>query len=148
MRKSLRAIVKYNVSDVTLGALYKSPDPTLKPPSSFFCSVQTHYIPSPPHSAESTPISPESDAGSSVGRMVSIIQASPRKPPPRNLPRYRRRVGRGGRILVDRIGCTGIAKENADPLVLDRMKYDNYDSDEDEDVTFTVDPFNDASVAC
>ena len=142
MRKLLRPVPKYNMADVTMDALYKQPDPNPKPPSSYFCSVQTHYLPSPPHSAESVEFSPDSDAGSPAGKMVSIIQASARKTVALNLPNYRRRVGRGGRILVDRRGRTSIAKENADPMVLDRMKYDNYDS-HDEDTTFTVDPFSD-----
>lgn len=145
MRQIVRPIPKYSLSDVTIDAVWKQADPIPKPPSSFFCSVQSHYLPSPPHSVESEPSQPESNTGPSTGRTVSIVQATQWKTPIQ-LIRFRRRTGRGGRIFIDRRRPSSVAKENADPIILDRMKYDNHESDEDEDMTFAVDPFNDSSV--
>jgi len=145
MRKIVRSISKYRLSDVTMDAVCKQADPTPKPPSSFFCSVQSHYLPSPPHSAESASSQPESDAGP-MGSTVSIIQAAQYKTPLQLTPRHRRRIGRGGRIFIDRRGFSSVAKENADPIFLDRIKYDNHESDEDEEMTFFFDPFSDSLV--
>lgn len=145
MRKIVRSISKYCLSDVTIDAVCKQADPTPKPPSSFFCSVQSHYLPSPPHSAESASSQPESNAGP-MGSTVSIVQAAQCKSPLQPIPRHRRRIGRGGRIFIDRRGFSSVAKENADPIVLDRIKYDNHESDEDEEMTFLFDPFSDSSI--
>lgn len=53
---------------------------------------------------------------------------------PHKLPSFRRRIGRGGRLLVDRRNVVAArCAVDLDPLKADRFKYDQEDSD-DEDV--------------
>jgi enhancer of polycomb-like protein len=64
--------------------------------------------------------------------------------PAQNLPTFRRRVGRGGRILIDRRGRGSVPTEDLEPMVIDRMKYDKMGEDEDEqNLIFLVDPHSD-----
>ena len=54
---------------------------------------------------------------------------------------YRRRIGRGGRLMIDRRGFRLKSTEGIDPVVLDRFRYDR-DDDDDEVNQVTVDPFD------
>jgi enhancer of polycomb-like protein len=142
--RKLRPVPKYSMVDLTQDALFKQSNPTATPPVSNFCSVQTFYPPSPPHTAESTASSPGSDSISPRQVQVSIIQASPKKTPSRNLLTFRRRAGRGGRILIDRRGHASVSTEDVDPRVIDRIKFDNNDDEPDEqNMVFSVDPYSD-----
>ncbi|KAJ5783815.1 uncharacterized protein N7518_009492 [Penicillium psychrosexuale] len=51
---------------------------------------------------------------------------------PHRMPSFRRRVGRGGRLMIDRRNM-GANKVEMDPLKADRFKFDQEDSDEDHD---------------
>lgn len=130
---------------MTQDAFFRNSNTFSTPPVSNFCSVQTYYLPSPPHSADSTASSPDAtELNHPRQAQVSIIQASPSRAPARNLPTFRRRLGRGGRILIDRRGRASISTEGMDPMVIDRVKFDNNDDDmEDRDPVFTVDPHSD-----
>ena len=56
---------------------------------------------------------------------------------------YRRRFGRGGRLMIDRRGFRLKSTEGIDPVILDRFRYDRDDDDDDDDVDqVTVDPFD------
>jgi enhancer of polycomb-like protein len=48
------------------------------------------------------------------------------------MPSFRRRVGRGGRLMIDRRNM-GARKVEMDPLKADRFKFDQEDSDEEPD---------------
>jgi enhancer of polycomb-like protein len=140
--KKLRPIPKFPMVDTTIDAVTKQPNAAPMPPASDFCSVQTYYLPSPPLSAESSVASPEDEPAQGHGQ-VSIIQASPKKTPARNLPTFRRRLGRGGRILIDRRGRASISTDSLDPMVLDRIRYDNDDDLEEQSLVFPIDPHSD-----
>jgi enhancer of polycomb-like protein len=80
-------------------------------------------------------------------RRVAIIQAAPtRSQRSRNIPTYRRRVGRGGRILIDRRrGHGSVPTQDLDlkPEFQDRMKFDLMDLEEDEyNSAIPVDPYS------
>jgi enhancer of polycomb-like protein len=49
------------------------------------------------------------------------------------IPSFRRRIGRGGRLLIDRRNLAAKCKVELDPWKADRFKYDQEDSDEDLD---------------
>ncbi|KAF8534612.1 enhancer of polycomb-like-domain-containing protein [Trichophaea hybrida] len=142
--RKLRPLSKYPMVDLTQDALFRQTNPTTTPPVSNFCSVQTFYLPSPPHTAESTVSSPGSGSISLRQGQVSIIQASPKKMPSRNLPTFRRRLGRGGRVLIDRRGHASVSTDNVDPMVIDRIKFDN--NNDELDLVFPVDPYSDRQV--
>ena len=141
--KKLRPIPKFPLVDTTIDAVIKQPSATCMAPASDFCSVQTYYLPSPPLSAESSVASPEDEPAQCRRGQVSIIQASPKKTPARNLPTFRRRLGRGGRILIDRRGRASVSTEDLDPIVLDRIRYDNDDDSEEQSPVFPIDPHSD-----
>lgn len=56
----------------------------------------------------------------------------------RGHPAYRRRIGRGGRVWIDRRGMTSPIKFT-DPILLDRWKYDRED---DEQPIYDMDPYS------
>lgn len=58
---------------------------------------------------------------------------------PRRHQSYRRRIGRGGRLWVDRRGMAPLMKE-MDPAVSDRWKYDS--DDDSEQPVYEIDPYN------
>ncbi|KAI5783735.1 enhancer of polycomb-like-domain-containing protein [Pyronema domesticum] len=129
--RKLRPLSKYPLLDVThdtLGMHMPSATVTTPPPTKY-CNVQTFYLPSPPNSAESLPSSPIEESPSENSPQVSIVQASPSKTS-QDVPSFRRRVGRGGRILIDRRGrSTPTTPMDIDPVMADRMKYDHDDED-------------------
>ena len=49
------------------------------------------------------------------------------------IPSFRRRIGRGGRLLIDRRNIAAPCRVEMDPLKADRYKYDQEDSDEELD---------------
>jgi len=117
-------------------------------------SATTSRTPSRPrNSSRSTPASlPNStshtlisanDKAVAGNAAVSVRYALPSQlsPPPDpvsgqrySAPSFRRRVGRGGRLMIDRRGFStpSSVKEYVDPMILDRFSYDR-DSDDDED---------------
>lgn len=105
--------------------LFERETPIPTGPSATFCAVQTYYLPSPPPSSESVESSPNSSPSQQQAkRHVSVIQASPKRMPSRDVPTFRRRVGRGGRVLIDRRWPAFDPLPGVDEIVYDRMKYD------------------------
>lgn len=51
----------------------------------------------------------------------------------KTMPSFRRRIGRGGRLLIDRRNFASQCRVELDPWKADRFKYDQEDSDEDLD---------------
>lgn len=112
--------------------LFERETPIPAGPNATFCAVQTYYLPSPPPSAESAESSPDSSPSQrQAQRHVSVVQASPKRILSRDVSTFRRRVGRGGRIRIDRrwpaFDPLPEVEENANEhmkFVYDRMKYD------------------------
>jgi enhancer of polycomb-like protein len=57
------------------------------------------------------------------------------------MPSFRRRVGRGGRVMIDRRNLATRFKADIDPIILDRFKYDG-DDDDDDDLVFERDKYD------
>lgn len=57
------------------------------------------------------------------------------------IPSFRRRVGRGGRVMIDRRNLASRCTSDIDPLILDRFKYDG-DDDDDDDLVFERDRYD------
>ena len=59
------------------------------------------------------------------------------------LPSFRRRIGRGGRLMIDRrnLAIRGQTPAAMDPWMIDRFKYDQEDSD-DEESTYERDRYD------
>ncbi|KAH0537843.1 hypothetical protein FGG08_005456 [Glutinoglossum americanum] len=121
--------------------------PTTEQTSTFsFRSAVTEYLPTPPASVSSeasgngTQVRDESPTRGR-GDTIIVRYASPTYEGPSHTQlSFRRRRGRGGRILVDRRGLRlQSPEEDIDPIVYDRFRYDR--DDEDEQPTYEVDPY-------
>lgn len=114
---------------------------------STFRAVVAEYLPSPPESASSgspKATSPnEAVDGNPAAEDNVIIRYSspPSDEPTTERPSYRRRIGRGGRLMIDRRGLHLQSRESIDPVILDRFKFDQDDDDEAPPV-YTVDPLD------
>ncbi|KAI9881349.1 MAG: Enhancer of polycomb-like protein 1 [Pleopsidium flavum] len=110
-----------------------------------FRTAVTEYLPTPPASVSSEH---SGDAVADVdspnrGRddSVTVRYASPTFDGPfRSQPSFRRRIGRGGRLMIDRRGMHLASKEGIDDNLLDRFKYDQ--DDEDHEPAYLVDPYD------
>lgn len=119
--------------------------------TSKFVVAVTEYLPTPPQSeASESPrdtghLHPFGDSQPSDPRdeVVDIRYSSPPESESRtNDASFRRRIGRGGRLMIDRRGMRLQSTEGIDPMVLDRFKFDRDDDDDldDEVPTYAVDP--------
>lgn len=59
---------------------------------------------------------------------------------PHRMPSFRRRVGRGGRLFIDRRNLVSRCRVELDPFKADRFKYDQEDSDEEP--TYDTDAYS------
>ena len=112
--------------------------------SSSFRTAVTEYLPTPPASVSSEqsgdPL-PDVHPNRVKDNSVTVRYASPTYDGPfHTQPSFRRRIGRGGRLMIDRRGMHLPSKEGIDATVLDRFKYDQ--DDEDDEAIFLVDPYN------
>ena len=120
--------------------------PPLEADSFNFRPAMTEYLPTPPASVESEHSRDATVAdGNSPSRKqdstVAVKYTSPSYDgPARNQPAFRRRVGRGGRMMIDRRGMRLQSKEGLDPVLLERFKFDQDEDDEDDASTYLTDP--------
>ncbi|KAI4125661.1 MAG: hypothetical protein LQ347_005297 [Umbilicaria vellea] len=126
----------------------------LTPPSeeslaSSFRTAVAEYLPTPPASVTSE------HSGDAVAEMnspsqrrddsVAVRYASPSYDGPcKSQPSFRRRIGRGGRLMIDRRGMRLQSKEGLDASVVDRFKYDQ--DEDDEESTYLIDPYDISSM--
>ena len=117
---------------------------------SSFRTAMTEYLPTPPASTSSEhsgevppePISPSHGKDNSV----AVRYASPSYDGScQSQPSFRRRYGRGGRLMIDRRGMRLQSKEDVDSIIVDRFKFDN-DDDEDEVPVYRIDPYDISSM--
>jgi enhancer of polycomb-like protein len=120
--------------------------------SSFRAAV-TEFLPTPPASA-STDRSHDSlalveqDFKADDRSAVAVRYASPPLEIGAPRPSFRRRIGRGGRLWIDRRGLSRSTQsafdEDADERLLERLEYD-VESDEDTEV-FHTDPYDNINI--
>ena len=119
---------------------------------SSFRTATTEYLPTPPASASSEHVGDASVEVDPVKRQkvdpVPVRYASPSYDGPwQSQTSFRRRIGRGGRLMIDRRGMRLQSKEEleqVDDIVVDRFKFDRDDDDDEEIPTYIIDP-NDIS---
>jgi len=85
----------------------------------YYRSIKTFYLPSPSLSPELSE-KPSFPTANDSTYTITL----------RSRPMFRRRIGRGGRIMLDRIGPRKQI-EGISPELIDRFKYDQSDSEED-----------------
>ena len=112
-----------------------------------FRPAMTEYLPTPPASVSEHSGDTAGAEFSSPSRKqdttVAVKYTSPSYDgPTRNQPAFRRRVGRGGRMMIDRRGIRLQSKEDLDPMLVDRFKFDQDENDEDDASTYLADPYD------
>ncbi|PGH06653.1 hypothetical protein GX51_02281 [Blastomyces parvus] len=108
-------------------------------------AITTEYLPTPPASESSDHTR---DALEEVNRFDALTKFAmtvrqctpPEDESSRNMPSFRRRVGRGGRMMIDRRNLPFRNKSEVDPIKLERFKYDQ--DDEDIEPIFEMDQFD------
>jgi enhancer of polycomb-like protein len=141
IKQNLAKHIKWNEGyvDITMAPLTPSPK------KNFFADFRpaiTTQLPTPPSSDSSgnmndSPI----DGGLPYSRDKFTSQTLEMGDDPCRIPSFRRRIGRGGRIMIDRRNIASRCKMDIGPLKLDRFKYDR-DDDGDEDLLIECDKYD------
>ncbi|EZF25990.1 hypothetical protein H112_01802 [Trichophyton rubrum D6] len=104
-------------------------------------AITHEYLPTPPTSETSERMRDIHSGTSLETQWSALRQSSPSEDDSCRLtPSFRRRVGRGGRVLIDRRNLALRNKDGVDPIKLDRFKYDR--DDDDMDVVYEKDEFD------
>ncbi|KAL4793486.1 enhancer of polycomb-like-domain-containing protein [Aspergillus venezuelensis] len=133
--------IKWNEGyvDFTRAPLSPSPERTFEP--SFRPAITTQ-LPTPPSSDSSENMldSVIDTAGTTSFRDKLAAHALITHEDTNKMPSFRRRIGRGGRLFIDRRNLASRCRVELDPWKADRFKYDQDDSDDDLD--YEMDPFD------
>ncbi|MCJ1334006.1 Enhancer of polycomb-like protein 1 [Thelotrema lepadinum] len=126
-----------------------TPPPTGELDSNFVPAF-TEYLPTPPASISQGSEHQGDPRKNTIDMLQNVKEDSPLpvrfipsisdKSPTREQPSYRRRIGRGGRMMIDRRGNRVKDKKEVNRDILDRWKYDM--DDENMEDTTMVDPFD------
>ncbi|QKX60049.1 uncharacterized protein TRUGW13939_07191 [Talaromyces rugulosus] len=136
IKQNLQKHIKWNEGyvDLTTAPLSTSPKRTFE---AAFRPAITTQLPTPPSSDSSEPNDSTVDALHPYFRerfAEMYVEDNTNK-----MPSFRRRIGRGGRVMIDRRNLTTRVSPDVDPLKMDRFKYDDED---DDDVIFERDKYD------
>lgn len=124
--------IKWNEGyvDHTRAPLSPSPEKTFD--TGAFRPAFTAQLPTPPSSEASGEMDTALDVTSPLfARDKLASRAMELHEDPHRLPSFRRRVGRGGRLMIDRRNLVSRCTVEMDPLKADRFKFDQEDSDDE-----------------
>ena len=111
-----------------------------------FRTAMTEYLPTPPDSAssiQSTDVGSPHSPSPLKEDPITVRYASPSNEGPYRQPSFRRRIGRGGRLLIDRRDMYVKPNEMLNEKAVERFSYDRDDDDEDLKIeTVKVDPYD------
>ncbi|KAJ5663624.1 hypothetical protein N7507_004355 [Penicillium longicatenatum] len=112
------------------------PSATFPPPERIFDAAAfrpafTAQLPTPPSSESSGEIDTIDATSPLFSRDKLASRAMEMHDEPHRMPSFRRRVGRGGRLMIDRRNFAARCKLEMDPVKADRFKFDQEDSDEE-----------------
>jgi enhancer of polycomb-like protein len=131
IKQNITKHIKWNEGyvDHTRAPLSPSPERTFDVAA--FRPAFTAQLPTPPSSEASGEMDTSLDVTSPLfSRDKLASHALELHDEPHKMPSFRRRVGRGGRLMIDRRNM-GTHKVELDPLKADRFKFDPEDSDEE-----------------
>jgi enhancer of polycomb-like protein len=110
-----------------------------------FRPAKTQYLMTPPASASSAsleePMPMDIDKPQDPQPVFNFRGVAQDEQSKENPPAYRRRIGRLGRLWIDRRGLAS-PPHDVSAEVLDRWKYDQSSDDEEEPPAYEVDPFD------
>lgn len=133
IRQNIAKHIKWNEGyvDFTRAPLSPSPEREFEPA---FRPAITTQLPTPPSSDSENMMDTALDNTSALTlrdklapRTMDLAEDTSK------IPSFRRRIGRGGRLLIDRRNIAAPCRVEMDPLKADRYKYDQEDSDEEMD---------------
>ncbi|KAI9369483.1 enhancer of polycomb-like-domain-containing protein [Aspergillus egyptiacus] len=134
IKQNITKHIKWNEGyvDFTRAPLSPSPERTFE--HSFRPAITTQ-LPTPPSSESSETMldSTLDTAGSISFRDKLVPHALISGEDAERIPSFRRRIGRGGRLFIDRRNFASRCRVKLDPWKADRFKYDQEDSDEEVD---------------
>jgi enhancer of polycomb-like protein len=120
--------------------------------SRFRAAIAPDYLITPPTSTSDAMDIDDDDDDGAAHAVVGHARAHHQQHPavaaghqPTNTPRYRRRIGRGGRLWVDRRNLEGRRLPEGSRTA-DQWRFD-CDDDEDEPPVYELDPFSDAAMS-
>lgn len=134
IKQNVTKHVKWNDGYIDMTRAPLTPTPQRTFDADFRPAVTQEYLPTPPTSASSDHDGPVEAVDTSLQKLSVGIQqaASSDEESNRPTPSFRRRIGRGGRVMIDRRSLPFRQREEVDPLKLDRFKYDREDDDMDQ----------------
>jgi len=103
-------------------------------------TAQYQYLMTPPSSVTSESFDQLSPTQEKPEPFTFRYSSPPEEDQVHGQPAYRRRIGRGGRLWIDRRGMFSAAKGVDDDSVSDRWKYDQ--DDDDEQPVYELDPYD------
>lgn len=133
IKQNITKHIKWNEGYVDHTRTPLSPSPERTFDEVAFRPALTAQLPTPPSSVSSENMMDTSlDVTSPLfSRDKLASRAMELHEVPSRMPSFRRRIGRGGRLLIDRRNLASRFRVEMDPLKADRFKYDQEDSDEE-----------------
>lgn len=132
IKQNLAKHINWNEGYVDLTTAPLSPAPKTPFEANFRPAITTQ-LPTPPSSdsSENMMQEPALDVGSLYFREKFAPHAMHIDEDTSRIPSFRRRIGRGGRLMIDRRNLASRCRVDMDPLKVDRYKYDQDDSDDE-----------------
>jgi enhancer of polycomb-like protein len=131
---------KWNLGHVDLTREPLSPVAGHGPDTGFRpATAQYQYLMTPPSSVTSETFDHPSPTHEKPDPFTFRYSSPPEEDLPAGQPAYRRRIGRGGRLWIDRRGMPS-AGRSVDTTTSDRWKYDQ--DDDDEQPVYEMDPYD------
>ncbi|KAL2002521.1 hypothetical protein VTN02DRAFT_6608 [Thermoascus thermophilus] len=132
IKQNLAKHISWNEGYVDLTTAPLSPTPKTPFEANFRPAITTQ-LPTPPSSdsSENMMQEPALDVGSLYFREKFAPHAMHIDEDTSRIPSFRRRLGRGGRLMIDRRNLASRCRVDMDPLKVDRYKYDQDDSDDE-----------------
>jgi enhancer of polycomb-like protein len=103
-------------------------------------TAQYQYLMTPPSSVTSETFDQLSPIQEKPEPFSFRYSSPPEEDLPQGQPAYRRRIGRNGRLWIDRRGMSSAAVKGVDESGSDRWKYDQ--DDDDEQAVYELDPYD------
>ncbi|KAF7162218.1 hypothetical protein CNMCM5623_007613 [Aspergillus felis] len=142
IKQNIAKHIKWNEGYVDFTRAPLSPPPEKSFQAAFRPAITTQ-LPTPPSSESSDNMMLDSalDTANSLSFRDKLVPRTWEvNEDTSRIPSFRRRIGRGGRLMIDRRNLVSRCRIELDPLKADRFKYDREDSDDESE--FECDPYD------
>ncbi|GIK06448.1 enhancer of polycomb-like protein 1 [Aspergillus viridinutans] len=142
IKQNIAKHIKWNEGYVDFTRAPLSPPPEKTFQAAFRPAITTQ-LPTPPSSDSSDNMMLDSalDTANSLSVRDKLVPRTwEMNEDTSRIPSFRRRIGRGGRLMIDRRNLVSRCRIELDPLKADRFKYDREDSDDESEIE--CDPYD------